>query len=113
MSNVESQKIAVIGDLEVVQIFRAIGCDVYGAETSDETRDLILEFKKEDTKEKYGIVLVLESLLEGLGEEDYAKINEGALPAILAIPSPNQASTYSATKLKTLTEQALGSDILS
>lgn len=107
----KTYKIAIVGDPELSAIFRTLGCDVYPAFTKDEVYNTILTMKLPDAPHSYGIVFVFEDVLERLSEEEYEKITEGALPSIVAVPSPNKESTYSVTKLKKLTEQALGQDL--
>ena len=58
------------------------------------------------------MIIVFEKLLEGILPDEYEKLNEGALPALLTVPDLKEDSVQKIDKLKILTQKAIGSDIL-
>lgn len=110
-------KVAIIGPKNVVSGFKALGVTSLEAQDSTETLVILKKIKKDieeqtpDT-DKFASVLVIESLLQGIPEEDMARISSGALPAIVALPGIEGSQGAGIAKLKKLTQRAIGSDIL-
>lgn len=110
--------IAVVGPADTISGFRALGVDVFDAHTADEAREHIIAIRRMTSGEgeqnkPYAVVLVVDSLLAGLSDDDYKRLTTGALPALLAIPSITSDTEASTRKLRELAEKAIGSDILS
>jgi V/A-type H+-transporting ATPase subunit F len=102
-------KMAVVGDRESVLIFKAFGAEVFGVDVTEalENQKLINRL----AKESYAVILITEQaaqyLLEAL--EHYRK---EVLPAILIIPSGDDALGIAEKLMKQNVERAVGVDIL-
>ena len=70
-----------------------------------------IEVKDKD-QELYATVLIIESVMEEINDEDKERLSQGALPAILALPGIEGSKGAGVAKLKRLAERAIGSDIL-
>ncbi|MEX1026954.1 MAG: V-type ATP synthase subunit F [Candidatus Paceibacterota bacterium] len=109
--------IAIIGPHDLVSGFRALGVEVFNADSSEEALKIITDLKKqtvsEDRAGAYGVVFVIDFLINGIPDDEYQKVTAGALPSIIAIPGLNGDKEAGTRKLRQLTEKAIGSDILS
>lgn len=107
--------IGIVGPKDVVSVFKATGADVFEASTGSEAFEVLRQIKRdtqstEDVK-KFAVVMIIESLLQEISDDDYEKVASGALPAIVAIPGLEGATGVSKEKLRKLAEKAIGSDI--
>ena len=110
----DKHQIAVIGPKEIISGFRALGVEIFPANTPEQAQSLMVKLKGSDgERSQYAVILVTSSLLNEIPAEEYAKLSRGALPAITAIPDLFGTDTASSEKLKKLAERAIGSDILS
>jgi V/A-type H+-transporting ATPase subunit F len=107
--------IAIIGPKDVVSVFKATGADVFESGNGKEALEVLRQIKKDtqstDDVKKFAVVLIIESLLQEISDDDYEKVSVGALPAIVAIPGLEGATGVSREKLRRLAERAIGSDI--
>ena len=76
-----SGKIAVIGDKDLILAFKAIGMDVFSADTESEAEKLVKQLAKE-----YAIIFITEDLAEKI-DQVLAKYKTKAYPVIIPIPS--------------------------
>jgi V/A-type H+-transporting ATPase subunit F len=100
-------KIAVLGDRESVMGFKALGLDVYPAETVDEARETLHRLAKEDCAVIY--------LTEQLGiqmEAEIAHYKDQLTPAIILIPGKEGSLGIGMANVKQTVERAVGADIL-
>jgi V/A-type H+-transporting ATPase subunit F len=100
-------KIAVLGDRESVMGFKALGLDVYPAETVDEARETLHRLAKEDCAVVY--------LTEQLGvqmEAEIARYKDQLTPAIILIPGKEGSLGIGMANVKQTVERAVGADIL-
>ena len=74
-------RIAVLGDRDSVLGFKALGLDVYPAETAEEARPILHRLAREDT----AILYLTEQLAAGL-EAEIARYKDALTPAIILIP---------------------------
>lgn len=101
-------KIGMIGDLESIQGFMALGFSTFEASTpSDAAKTLAALVKSEE----YAVIFMTEELCAALPEE-LARYKDVPLPVITAIPGKNGSIGYGMTALKHATERAVGTDIL-
>ena len=112
--------IAIVGTKGVTAGFAAIGFCAFNVQTKKEAQTLLFDLKKEkqdpkndDSPPKYAIIFVLEEYLKEIPGDEYAKLSQGALPAIIPIPSVQGACGFGETKIRRIVEKAVGSDIFS
>ncbi|MCI8538643.1 MAG: V-type ATP synthase subunit F [Oscillospiraceae bacterium] len=100
-------KIAVLGDRESVLGFKALGLDVYPAETVDEARETLHQLAKGDCAVVY--------LTEQFGaqmEAEIARYKDQLTPAIILIPGKEGSLGIGMANVKNAVERAVGADIL-
>ena len=100
-------KIAVLGDKDSVLGFRALGLDVFTADTTEQARPLLHRLAKEG----YAIVYLTEQLAAGLSGE-LARYKDELTPAIILIPGKEGSLGIGMENIKTAVERAVGADIL-
>ena len=100
-------KIAVLGDKDSVLGFRALGLDVYSADSAEQARPILHRLAKEG----YAIIYLTEQLATGLGAE-MARYKDELTPAIILIPGKEGSLGIGMENIKTAVERAVGADIL-
>ena len=100
-------KIAVLGDKDSVLGFRALGLDVFVADTAGQARPVLHRLAKEG----YAIIYLTEQLAAGLGAE-IARYKDELTPAIILIPGKEGSLGMGMADIKTAVERAVGADIL-
>lgn len=112
-------KIAIIGTREAILGFKALGLEPVYVSQPEEAVEALYTLKKErvemngESKNKYAIVYIMEDLMSAITDDDYKKLSQDPLPAIIPLPSHLGSSGYGLKKLKTIVEKAVGMDILS
>lgn len=101
-----SGKIAVIGDKDLILAFKAIGMDVFHANTAEEAEHLVKKLAKE-----YSIIYITEDLAQQI-DHILMKYKTKAYPAIISIPSSKGSTGYGEECVKKDVERAIGTDIL-
>ena len=99
-------KIVVIGDKDLILAFKAIGMDVFSADTQEEAEKLVRKLAKE-----YAIIFITEDLAQKI-DQLLMKYKTKAYPAIIPIPSSQGATGYGMQGIKKDVEKAIGTDIL-
>lgn len=99
-------KIAVIGDRGSVLGFKAIGFDVFEAETDVSIAELVADLAKQE----YGIIFVTEELIAA-NPDVVEKYKDDMLPAIIPIPSRNGSLGIGMAGIHRNVERAVGADI--
>ena len=100
-------RIAVLGDRDSVLGFKALGLDVYPAETAEEARPILHRLAREDT----AILYLTEQLAAGL-EAEIARYKDALTPAIILIPGKAGSLDIGMANVKKSVERAVGADIL-
>ena len=100
-------KIAVLGDQDSVLGFKALGLDVYPAESVEAARESLHRLAKED----YAIIYLTERLAAGL-EPEIARYKDDLTPAIILIPGKDGSLGIGMAQVKKSVERAVGADIL-
>lgn len=100
-------KIAVLGDKDSVLGFRALGLDVYSADSAEQARPILHRLAKEG----YAIIYLTEQLATGLGAE-MERYKDELTPAIILIPGKEGSLGIGMENIKTAVERAVGADIL-
>lgn len=100
-------KIAVLGDKDSVLGFRALGLDVFAADSAEQARPILHRLAREG----YAIIYLTEQLATGLGAE-MARYKDELTPAIILIPGKEGSLGIGMESIKTAVERAVGADIL-
>ena len=100
-------KIAVLGDQDSVLGFKALGLDVFPAETVDAAKSTLHRLAKED----YAVVYLTEQLARYMGEE-LARYKDDLTPAVILIPGKEGSLGIGMANVKKSVERAVGADIL-
>ena len=109
-------KVAVVGTREITSAFSVLGFDTFCVYSTQECIKTLLKLKENndeegDEKNAYAIIFVVEDLIKSIPEDEYKKINTGALPAIIPLPGHKGSTGFGETKLRKIVEKAIGSDI--
>ena len=100
-------KIAVLGDKDSVLGFRALGLDVFSADSAEQARPILHRLAREG----YAIIYLTEQLATGLGAE-MARYKDELTPAIILIPGKEGSLGIGMANVKRAVERAVGADIL-
>ena len=100
-------RVGVIGDIDSVTVFRAVGLEVFAAIDETAARETLRKLLKED----FAVIFIT---------EEYAKANEEILlraktktyPAIIPIPTAAGSTGFGLRGVIKDIEKALGTDIL-
>ena len=104
-----SYKIAVIGDRESVMGFRALGLDVFPADT-DSVKDVFAAVVRTEDP-AYAIIYITEELTIPLKTE-IAALKDELTPAVIPLPSKDGTLNLGMEALNSAVERAVGSNIL-
>ena len=100
-------KIAVLGDMDSVLGFKALGLEVRPVSTPEEGRIALHHMAKEN----YAIIYMTEQLAAQL-QSDIARYKDSLTPAIILIPGKEGSLGIGMANVKTAVERAVGADIL-
>ena len=100
-------KIAVMGDMDSVLGFKALGLEVCPVSTPEQAREALHRMARED----YAILYMTEQLATQLGPE-IARYKDALTPAIILIPGKEGSLGIGMANIKTAVERAVGADIL-
>ena len=101
-------KIAVIGDIDSVLAFKAVGVEVFDATTGEQASNII---KKLSQTSQYAVLFIAEGLAEQI-PETLAKAKLQTYPAVVPIPTTAEPSGFGLLGIKNDVEKAIGVDIL-
>ena len=104
-----SFKIAVIGDRESIMGFRALGLDVYPADT-DSVKDIFKKVVKAEDP-AYAIIYLTEELSVPI-QAEIAALKDNLTPAVILVPSRKGSLGMGMAALNSAVERAIGSNIL-
>ena len=99
-------KIAVIGDRDSVLAFKALGLDVYFAQTAEEARAVLHRI----VQQEYAVIYLTEQLATPL-QSEIARHKDTAIPAIILIPGKSGSLGLAEAALQSAVERAVGADI--
>lgn len=100
------EKIAVLGDGDLVMIFKAIGMDVFSANSAAEAQEQLKLLAR-----NYSVIFVTEEIAVSIADH-IAKFKTKAYPAIIPIPSSAGVGGIGIEGIKKDVERAVGTDIL-
>lgn len=116
MSTTNEYKVAIVGPANTVSGFKALGVDPFSAQTATEALQQLRHIKQitmdPQSDRKYAVVCIIEDLVALVDQVEYAKVVEGALPAVVVFPGPEGSSGFAIERLRRLAEQAVGSAII-
>jgi len=115
----DSYKIAIVGNKDTILGFKALGLHTFDANSAEEATKVLFKLKKEKVENKdngeqkpaYAIIFITEDLAIDINEEDYKKLSEDALPAIVPVPGIKGTQGYGIKRIGKMVEKAVGSDI--
>ena len=99
-------KMAIVGDGDIINFFKAAGVDSFPAENEAKAKEVLRRVAKD-----YQIIFLTEELARPLAEF-LKRFDEEPYPVVLSIPSKNGSTGYGDEMLKSAMERALGVDIL-
>ncbi len=102
-----SYRIAVIGDRESILGFKALGLDVFPAESVENAKKTLHRLAKEN----YAVVYLTEQLAQYMSEE-LARYKDELTPAVILIPGKEGSLGIGMANVKKSVERAVGADIL-
>lgn len=108
-------KIAIIGPNDVVSGFKALGVEAFDAKNADDVLDQLRVIKQSNSMENsspYAVVCIIEDLMIGMDEKEYAKVVNGPLPAVVLLPSAKGSQGVAEARLRKLAERAIGASII-
>lgn len=100
------KKIGVIGDRQSVQVYAALGIDVYPAVSEQNIRRLVNTLARDN----YAIIFITEQAA-ALVEETIQKYNTLPFPAIIPIPGNRGTLGIGMRTIRKNVEKAVGTDI--
>lgn len=98
-------KIGIIGDMDAILCFKALGVVTYGAKDADEASIMLRRACEED----FGIIFISERFAKDLNEQ----ISGVEIPIIIEIPDKKGTTGFGVEKLRRTVEKAIGTDLLS
>ena len=102
-----SYRIAVLGDRESVLGFKALGLDVFPAESVEEARSTLHRLAKEN----YAVVYLTEQLAPYM-TDDLGRYKDELRPAIILIPGREGSLGIGRDNIQSAIERAVGAEIL-
>ena len=102
-----SYQIAVVGDMDSVLGFKALGLATYPVDSVDQAKTTLQTLAKEN----YGIIYLTETLAASM-ESDIARYKDELTPAIILIPGKEGSLGIGMQNIKKAVERAVGADIL-
>ena len=102
-------KIAVMGGIDTVIGFKALGLDTFPVSDVSEAKGVFSKLTAPD--ERYAVIYLEEGLSKNLSSE-IAKFNEKVTPAIILIPGRDGSQGLGLTALHDAVIKAIGTDIL-
>ncbi len=101
----DRNRIAVIGDADLVFAFRAMGFKVYSPLGKDEARQVLEGLEQEGV----ALVLIHQKYLEGL-EDLRMKMGKKSFPVVIGFSDHRDVSDHLEAQIRELTVRATGSD---
>ncbi|MBR7092528.1 MAG: V-type ATP synthase subunit F [Clostridia bacterium] len=98
---------AVLGDIESIKGFTAVGLDVYPCDNAEQAAPLFRKLAAGG----YGVIFVTEETAQWL-EKEIRAVSEQVLPSVIPIPGVKGNTGLGIRRLKESVERAVGSDII-
>jgi V/A-type H+-transporting ATPase subunit F len=104
-------KIAVIGGMDTVMGFKALGLETFPVSGAEDARHVMHRLTTSESDEKYAIIYVEENLAQALSAE-IDKFKDSVTPAVILIPGREGSTGQGLTALHEAVKRAIGADIL-
>jgi len=101
-------KVAVLGSLDFVMAFSALGLDSFAVEPQ---ADIVAEKAEEILKLKYGLVVVAENIAQ-MADAVFRRTQKDAMPCVLIVPFMKESEGFALKLLGRQLKLATGIDIL-
>ena len=101
-----NNKIAVLGDKDIILAFKAVGADVFSASGYFEAAEKMKKLARE-----YAIIFVTEDIAEQIAD-DIARYKSRPYPAVIPIPGAGGSNGFGMKGISRDVEKAIGTDIL-
>ena len=101
-------KVAVLGDVDFVMPFSALGVDTYSV---GQTAEQTLEIANKIISDKYALVVVAENIAP-MVEEVFAARMDSPTPCIVVVPFTTESKGFATTALAKTLKMATGINIL-
>ena len=118
MGEEDNYRIAIVGDKNAILGFKALGLKTHNANTAEEAVKILYSLKAKkftnkagETQTTYAIIFITEDLAMNISKDDYKKLSQSALPAIIPVPGTKGTTGYGIKRIGKMVEQAVGSDI--
>ena len=102
-------KIAVMGGMDTVMGFKALGLDTYPVVDAAEARHVLSKITAPE--ENYAVIYLEENMSKSLANE-IARFTDKVTPAIILIPGRDGSQGLGLTALHDAVVRAIGTDIL-
>lgn len=116
MSTTNHYRLAIVGPNDMVSGFQALGVEAFDATDQHQALEQlrIIRHINNDSADSrtYAVVCVIDDVLRGVDQTEYAKVVAGALPAVVVLPGPNGSSGVAVERLRLLAQKAVGSSII-
>ncbi len=101
-------KVAVLGSIDFVKPFSAIGVDTFAVE---ENSDEIQQHAKKILEQKYALIIVAEDVAPS-AEQIFADVQNDPAPAIIVVPFTTESKGFATEELGKVLRMATGINIL-
>lgn len=105
--NMGQYRIGVLGDSASVMGFKALGLDVFPADTAEDAKKILHRLAKED----YAVVYLTEAYAARM-QEEIDRYKDRLTPAVILIPGKEGSLGIGKANVKKSVERAVGADIL-
>lgn len=102
----QKDKIAIVGDKDIILVFKAIGIDVFPVLSASEAETIIKDIAKD-----YALIYITENYAKEL-DILLQRYESRPYPIIVPIPSVDGSIGYGMQKIKDNVEKAVGINIL-
>jgi len=100
-------KIAVMGDRDSVLGFKALGIEIFVADSAAQARPILRRLAAGE----YAVIYVTERLAEGM-HDDIDSYKDRLTPAVIVIPGKDGLMGLGMSSLQNAVKRAVGADIL-
>ncbi|MBN1233187.1 MAG: V-type ATP synthase subunit F [Candidatus Coatesbacteria bacterium] len=102
-------EMAIIGEIDSILPFRALGLEVYEAESSNEVIKIIKQLFRQKT---YKVLIVTETYFEEVYPVSSELEKKSFYPSVIFIPSNQGSKQLGLQKIRKIIERAVGVDLL-
>ena len=104
-------KIAVIGGMDTVMGFKALGLDTFPADSSEKAGHILKKLTRDAEGDEYAIIYIEETLAAQM-QAEIDRFKDSPSPAIILIPGREGSMGLGQQALKAAVERAVGTNIL-